>query len=140
VADENVFDVIVVGAGPAGSTAAYVMAKAGLNVALLERGASPGSKNVFGGTLYTTVLNRLIPNFWEQAPIERHVKGVRIFLISPTNSVSIGIDSEEHNKPPYNNSFTVSRARFDQWYARQAEVAGALLLTNTVVDDPCGTG
>jgi len=135
VADENVFDVIVVGAGPAGSTAAYVMAKAGLNVALLERGASPGIKNVFGGTLYTTVLNRLIPNFWEQAPIERHVKGVRIFLISPTNSVSIGIDSEEHNKPPYNNSFTVSRARFDQWYARQAEVAGALLLTNTVVDD-----
>lgn len=135
MADENVFDVIIVGAGPAGSTAALVLAKAGLNVALLERGASPGSKNVFGGILYTTVLNRLIPNFWEQAPVERHVKGVKIFLISSTNSVSIGVDSEDHNKPPYNNSFTVSRARFDQWYARQAEVAGALLLTNTTVDD-----
>jgi electron transfer flavoprotein-quinone oxidoreductase len=135
MSDENVFDAIVVGAGPAGSTAAYVLAKSGLNVALLERGDSPGSKNVFGGILYTSVLNRLIPNFWEQAPVERHIKGLRIFLISPTNAVSIGVDSEDHNKPPYNNSFTVSRARFDQWYARQAEEAGALLLTNTVVDD-----
>src|ERR1035437_4758477 len=133
--DENLFDAIVVGAGPAGSTAALVMARAGLNVALLERGSSPGSKNVFGGILYTPVLNRLIPNFWEQAPVERHIKGLKIFLISPTNSVSIGVESEDHNKPPYNNSFTVSRARFDQWYARQAETAGALLLTNTIVDD-----
>jgi electron transfer flavoprotein-quinone oxidoreductase len=126
--------VIVVGAGPAGTTAAYLLAKAGLNVVQLERGASPGSKNVFGGILYTTV-NRLIPNFWERAPVERHVKGARIYLISDTNAVSIGVESEDHNQPPYNHSFTVSRARFDQWYAREAEDAGAMLLTNTVVDD-----
>lgn len=133
--EENFFDVIVVGAGPAGTTAALVLARAGLNVALLERGDQPGSKNVFGGILYTTVLNRLIPNFWEQAPVERHIKGLRIYLISPTNAVSIGVESEDHNQPPYNNSFTVSRASFDQWYARQAEEAGAVMLTNTVVDD-----
>jgi electron transfer flavoprotein-quinone oxidoreductase len=132
---DNIFDVIVVGAGPAGTTASYLLAKAGLNVVQLERGASPGSKNVFGGILYTTVLNRLIPNFWERAPVERHVKGARIYLISPHNSVSIGVESEDHNQPPYNNSFTVSRARFDQWYAREAEDAGCMLLTNTVVDD-----
>ena len=62
-------------------------------------------------------------------------KGARIYLISDTNAVSIGVESEDHNKPPYNHSFTVSRARFDQWYAREAEDAGAMLLTNTVVDD-----
>jgi electron transfer flavoprotein-quinone oxidoreductase len=132
---DNIFDVLVVGAGPAGSTAAYVLAKAGINVVVLERGSSPGNKNVFGGVLYTTVLNRLIPNFWEQAPVERHIKGARIYLISPTNAVSIGVESEDHNRPPYNNSFTVSRSSFDQWYASKAEEAGALLLTNTVVDD-----
>ncbi|MBN1188196.1 MAG: FAD-binding protein [Dehalococcoidales bacterium] len=133
--DESKFDAIVVGAGPAGTTASYVLAKAGLNVALLERGSTPGTKNVFGGILYTPVLNRLIPNFWEEAPVERHIKGIKIYLISPRNAVSIGVESEDHNQPPYNNSFTVSRARFDQWYASKAEEAGAFLLTNVVVDD-----
>ena len=129
------FDAIIVGAGPAGTTAAYVLAKAGLSVLLMERGSYPGAKNVFGGILYTTVLNRLIPNFWEEAPVERHMKGLQIYLLSESNAVSIGVESEEHNKPPYNNSFTVSRSKFDQWYAKKAEEAGAFLITDTVVDD-----
>ncbi len=133
--EEASFDAIVVGAGPAGTTAAYVLAKAGLSVALLERGSSPGSKNVFGGVLYTTVLSRLIPDFAEEAPLERHIKGIKLFLISPDNAVSIGVESLDHNKPPYNNSFTVSRAKFDQWYASKAEEAGAMLVPETVVDD-----
>ena len=129
------FDVIIVGAGPAGTTAAYVLAKSGVEVLQIERGSYPGAKNVFGGILYTPVLNRLIPNFWEEAPVERHMKGVKIFLISEKNAVSIGVESEEHNQPPYNNSFTVSRARFDNWYAQKAQEAGAMLITDTVVDD-----
>jgi electron transfer flavoprotein-quinone oxidoreductase len=129
------FDVIVVGAGPAGTTAAYVLAKAGAEVLLVERANFPGAKNVFGGILYTPVLNRLIPEFWEEAPVERHIKGVKIFLISAKDAVSIGVESEEHNQPPYNNSFTVYRSKFDSWYARKAEEAGAMLVTDTVVDD-----
>jgi len=129
------FDAIVVGAGPAGTTAAYVLAKAGLEVLQVERGSYPGTKNVFGGILYTPVLNRLIPNFWEEAPVERHIKGIKIFLISEKDAVSIGVESEEHNQPPYNNSFTVSRAKFDNWFAGKAQEAGAMLITDTVVDD-----
>jgi electron transfer flavoprotein-quinone oxidoreductase len=135
VATTEKFDVIVVGAGPAGITAAYVLAKAGVEVLLVERGSQPGAKNVFGGILYTPILNRLLPNFWEEAPLERHIKGVQIFIISEDNAVSIGVESEKHNKPPYNNSFTVSRAKFDNWYAQKAQEAGATLITNTVVDD-----
>jgi flavin-dependent dehydrogenase len=37
------FDVIVVGAGPAGACAALVLARAGRSVCLLERGPFPGS-------------------------------------------------------------------------------------------------
>ena len=129
------FDAIVVGAGPAGTTAAYLLARGGAEVLLVERGSYPGAKNVFGGILYTPVLNRLIPNFWEEAPVERHIKGIRIFLTSEQNAVSIGVDSEAHNRPPYNNSFTVYRSKFDAWYAEKAREAGALLATNTVVDD-----
>jgi electron transfer flavoprotein-quinone oxidoreductase len=135
VSSADKFDVIVVGAGPAGTTAAYVLARAGAEVLLVERGSYPGAKNVFGGILYTPVLNRLIPGFWEEAPVERHIKGVKIFLISEKNAVSVGVDSEEHNLPPYNNSFTVYRSKFDKWYAGKAQEAGAMLVTDTVIDD-----
>ena len=135
MSDTDKFDVIVVGAGPAGTTAAYVLAKAGVEVLLVERANYPGAKNVFGGILYTPVLNRLIPEFWEEAPVERHVKGLKIFIISENDAVSFGIESEEHNQPPYNNSFTVYRSKFDNWYAQKAQDAGAMLVTDTVVDD-----
>ncbi|MDA8281378.1 MAG: FAD-dependent oxidoreductase, partial [Actinomycetota bacterium] len=38
------FDAVVVGAGPAGSAAALVLARSGQRVCLLERGPYPGSK------------------------------------------------------------------------------------------------
>lgn len=43
------FDVIVVGAGVAGSVAATQLARAGHEVLLIERGVEPGSKNLSGG-------------------------------------------------------------------------------------------
>ena len=49
---EDRFDVIVVGGGLAGSAAAYALAKAGVEVAVIERGESCGSKNMTGGRLY----------------------------------------------------------------------------------------
>jgi len=65
------FDAIVVGAGPAGSAAALVLARAGKQVCLLERGPFPGSKNMYGGVIYGRVLDTLIPRWWEQAPVQR---------------------------------------------------------------------
>src|SRR6516165_1471286 len=73
VADEEKFDAVVVGAGPAGSAAAITMAKAGLQVALLERGAKPGSKNVMGGILYNYYLEEIVGEAWKQAPLERPI-------------------------------------------------------------------
>ena len=52
------FDVIVVGAGPAGTACAYVCAKNGLKVLQIERGEYPGSKNVMGGVLYRKQIGR----------------------------------------------------------------------------------
>src|SRR5437879_1368576 len=43
------FDVAVVGAGPAGATAALTLARRGLSVALLERDALPRYKTCGGG-------------------------------------------------------------------------------------------
>ena len=59
MADDK-FDSIVVGAGPAGVAAAITMAKAGLNVALLQRGEYPGAKNVQGAVLYSKMLQDVV--------------------------------------------------------------------------------
>ena len=67
------YDAIVVGAGLAGSTTAYCLAKAGLSVLVLERGDTPGSKNLTGGRLYAHSLEKVIPGFAERAPIQRTV-------------------------------------------------------------------
>ena len=45
------FDAIVVGAGPAGTSAALGLARKGARVLLLERGEYPGAKNMFGGMM-----------------------------------------------------------------------------------------
>jgi electron transfer flavoprotein-quinone oxidoreductase len=131
------FDVIVVGAGPAGSAAALITARAGLKVLLLERGEYPGAKNVSGAAFYgSAILDKLIPSWWEQAPVERYVCRRDVAFMSPTTAVSLDFRSagEGYGEPPY-NGFTVLRPKFDRWFAAQAEAAGAFLLTSTVVDD-----
>jgi electron transfer flavoprotein-quinone oxidoreductase len=129
------FDVVIVGAGPAGCTAAIVLARAGLKVAVFERGERPGAKNMFGGVLYyTEALNELIPDFWEQAPIERYVTRHDLIFLTDSTSFSIAFKDDEFGHPPY-NGVTLIRAKFDPWYASQAEEAGAFLIPETVVDD-----
>ncbi|MBI2369027.1 MAG: FAD-dependent oxidoreductase [Deltaproteobacteria bacterium] len=133
--EEQRCDVIVVGAGPAGSAAAHVLAKAGLEVVVFERGEYPGAKNLFGGILYTTVLNQLIPDFWQTAPLERQVTRRRFSLLGRDGEVAGEYDCKAFSKPPYNHSYTVSRAKFDRWFAERAEEAGAFIVPETVVDD-----
>ncbi len=129
------FNVVIVGAGPAGSTAALVLARAGLKVAVFERGEQPGSKNMFGGVLYyTEALYKLLPNFWQEAPIERYITRHDLVFLTSGSSFSISYTDNEFGKPPY-NGITLLRAKFDPWYARQAEEAGALLVPETLVED-----
>ncbi len=127
------FDAIIVGAGPAGSAAAYSLAKMGCNVLMVERGKYPGAKNVMGGRMYTYALNRLIPGFWKEAPVERCVTHEKLTLLSSKSSVTLDFQDEELLEPP--NSFTILRARFDQWFANKADEAGATLIPNIRVDD-----
>ncbi len=67
------FDAVVVGAGPAGSSAALALARAGRSVVLVERGPFPGSKNVYGGVVYGRVLDGIVPGWWDEVPAERWV-------------------------------------------------------------------
>src|SRR3989338_10876431 len=101
------FDCIIIGAGPSGIACAYTLSKAGLNVMVFERGEYPGSKNVSGGVLYSTILNKLIPEFWKEAPVERHVAKRRYSFLSKDSDVSFDLKFASFDRPPYNYSFTV---------------------------------
>lgn len=128
------FDVIVVGAGPAGTACALTCARGGLNVLLIERGEYPGAKNVMGGVLYRQQMEELIPEFWKEAPLERPVIEQRFWMMDKESVVSFGYKGLEWGVEPYNN-FTVLRAQFDQWFAKKAVEAGALLINETVVTE-----
>lgn len=128
------FDAIVVGAGPSGNTAAYTMAKAGLKVLQIERGEYPGSKNVQGAILYADALERVIPDFRDDAPLERHIIEQRVWVLDDTSFVGTHYRSDDYNKPPYNR-YTIIRAQFDKWFSSKVREAGALLICETTVEE-----
>ncbi|MFA6040965.1 MAG: NAD(P)/FAD-dependent oxidoreductase, partial [Methylophilus sp.] len=107
------FDVIVVGAGPSGNAAALRLAEAGLSVLQIERGESPGSKNVQGAILYSDALERLIPDFRDDAPLERHIIEQRMWVLDDESFIGTHYRSDAFNKEPYNR-YTMIRSQFDK--------------------------
>jgi electron transfer flavoprotein-quinone oxidoreductase len=130
------FDVAIVGAGPAGISAAYLLAGKGIKTIVLERGEYPGAKNISGGVLYGHDLAEVIPDFMERkCPVERNIVESRLWYLSRSGGYSVGYrDQAFYDKLPF-NAFTVGRAKFDRWFAEQAVEKGALVVCGTVVTD-----
>ena len=128
------FDAIVVGAGPSGNAAAYTLAKAGLSVIQIERGEYPGSKNVQGAILYSDALEKIIPEFRDDAPLERHIIEQRMWVLDDDSYIGTHYRSDAFNKAPYNR-YTILRAQFDKWFSEKVSQAGALVICETTVTD-----
>ena len=122
------FDAVVVGAGPAGSTAAYTLAKKGFKVLLLERGRVAGSKNMFGGRVYSKPLEEIYPNLLKDAPIQRWVVKERFSLAAGDTMLSLEYEAGEKK------SFICHLSELAAWMAKQAEEVGSFLVTEIVVD------
>lgn len=126
------FDAIVIGAGMAGNAAAFTLASRGLNVLQLERGEYPGAKNVQGAILYANMLEKIIPDFREDAPLERHIVEQRFWFMTDRSHTGMQYRSEDFNeeKP---NRYTIVRSQFDRWFSKKAQEKGAILLAETTV-------
>ncbi len=136
MSEEEKFDVIIIGAGPAGSSCAYTLAREGKSVLMIERGDTPGSKNVTGGRFYTYALEMLDSGLYEEAALERKVTHEQIMLLSGDRSISI-----DYHEPGFNTggeapmSYTILRANFDEWLAEKAEEMGAMLACGIRVEE-----
>lgn len=132
---EDKFDAIIVGGGLAGITASLVMANAGLEVMLIERGDYCGAKNMTGGRLYGHSLEKVIPNFADEAPLERKVTKEKISIMSEESSFDFQFNSKKLGEDKDRTSYTVLRAEFDQWLAEKAEEAGANVIPGILVEN-----
>jgi len=128
------FDAVVVGAGPAGSAAALALAREKFSVLLVERGRAAGTKNMFGGRVYAWPLFDLLPEWEKDCPVERFVTEESLVFLSGDASLSVQFDSPRAGTDRA-SSFTTLRPRFDEWLAKKAEAAGAMLITGIRVDD-----
>src|SRR5438477_5395363 len=133
MADEK-FDIIIVGAGPAGTSAAITAAKAGLNVVVLERGSYPGAKNVQGAILYTKMLADVLPEFWKDpaCPLERYITQQNVLITSEDSAIRLGFHTDKWVKEPH-NCYSIIRVPFDQWFSKRSEEAGAQVFPGVTV-------
>ncbi|HET8626673.1 MAG TPA: geranylgeranyl reductase family protein, partial [Thermomicrobiales bacterium] len=115
------YDVIVVGAGPAGSTAARECAARGLAVLLLDRAEFPRDKPCGGGV--TVRAAGLLP--FDLAPVtERVVRGVRVSLRRSRSFT---------RRWPGPLTYLTQRRCLDAFLVERAVAAGATLREGAVV-------
>jgi len=111
----RIFDVVIAGAGPAGSEFAYRMARDGYRVLVLEKGPLTREKPC-GGGIQTQEIIEFGP--LPEAVVERHIETAKI--IAPDNGVL--------EIPKYLEACgaTVKRSTYDRWLANRAQEAGAV--------------
>ena len=117
-----IFDCIVVGAGPAGASAAYHLAKRGRSVLLLEKHSLPRYKPC-GGGVPSTVAQWFDFDF--SPVVDQTVKNVQF-------TWKLGDPIDAHLTTP-DPMWMVKRDRFDHFLVQHAQNQGAELRENTAV-------
>src|SRR5262249_20455484 len=123
------YDVVIAGAGPAGSVAAIVLARAGARVALIDRARFPRHK-LCGDTLnpgVLAILKRL------KVGSMTEVCGLPLSGMSLVGEDGITIEAR------YPNGLiarAITRSDFDWALLREAERAGAHVFDDTLVTEP----
>ncbi|MBN2231159.1 MAG: NAD(P)/FAD-dependent oxidoreductase [Candidatus Thorarchaeota archaeon] len=137
----NEYDIVIVGAGPGGSTAAKEAAEKGLKTIFFERGRKPGEKNSSGCGLGPRmwrdfdIMKEIGP---EVCPSIREGRAARNYFVDEEGEVTgyiMTTPTASVTYEPAKSWITLNcyRSDFDPWLARYAVDAGAELKTSTLV-------
>jgi electron transfer flavoprotein-quinone oxidoreductase len=129
------YDVIVVGAGPGGSSAAKIAAEKKLKVLLLERAKTPGDKNVSGSYLWREISEEIFPGFVDAPTNQGQIRlgGFDYVNILDNDEKRYGIRFQP-GAEAMRGLMTVYRNETDKWFCEQAVKAGAELKTALATD------
>lgn len=117
------YDIVVVGAGPAGATLGYELGRRGLAVLILEKEKLPRSKPCAGGI--TSRAARSL-DFNIDAVTERIAYGARIWYRLSETFV------KRHSEPLV---YMVTRSKFDHLLIKKAQEAGVALIDGVRADE-----
>ncbi len=137
------YDIVIVGGGPGGSTAAKEAAEKGLKTIFFERGRKPGEKNSSGCGLGPRIwrefdiMKELTP---DKCPSIREGKAARNYFVNKNDIVAGYVMTRPTESVTYEPAkswitMNIYRSEFDPWIAKFATDAGAELKTSTLIVD-----
>jgi len=130
--DQNRFDVIVVGAGPAGITAATALGRSGFSVLVCEAAVYPGAEN-WSGCVYFTENLEADEAFGraaiEAGPVERRLVERGFYLYNGHSLLGAALCAPD----AFRSCYTVLRPVFDRYLAELSREQGVVLMNETTV-------
>ncbi|MFJ1267310.1 electron transfer flavoprotein-ubiquinone oxidoreductase [Legionella lytica] len=120
------FDVLIVGAGPSGLSAAIKLkqlalaAQHELSVCILEKGSQVGSHILSGAVLEPKSLQELLPDTWQDAPLDTQVSEDLFYFLTQKRSYKLPTPKPMHNE----GNYIISLGELCAFLAEQAEALG----------------
>ena len=134
----NRWDAVVVGAGPAGSVTAMLLARLGARVLLVDRARFPRDKacSEYLTPETTRVLEELGDGILAAVEAKAPARLTGMKLVTPDGTEAIGrFRAGPGYAPPRPYAFALPRTLFDQVLVEAAVRAGVVLMEDTPVDD-----